>query len=203
MADFNDKRLVASLKGLPVACRVAFAAACAQRLIPSYKSFCAKVPDHACAKPPLASDALSRLWGDIGGEEMGKSELQELATVLTAAIPTEDEAYEAGEPYAEDAVAAVAYAFRERVSGSGEDAMWAAQRVYGALDHYVINSTTKPQDKLDEQAVLNHPLVQKELLRQSRDLETLRSGVASGAGVDLLARELQRTAERESTNVFS
>jgi hypothetical protein len=68
----------------------------------------------------------------------------------------------------------LAYALRCRRNGVVQEAIWAARRACDALDEYIMN-----HDNIDtnvsggEECILNHPLMQKELSRQARDLEEL------------------------------
>lgn len=104
--------------------------------------------------------------------------------------------------YAEDAAAALAYAFRARASADRQEqeAAWAARRVYEALDYFVIHNIGVSTDgPAGEERVLSHPLIQQELGRQQRDLRELApSTIALTRAADLSLR-----AEAEGAFFFS
>ena len=96
-------------------------------------------------------------------------------------------------PAADDAAAALAYSFRCRRNESPKEAVWAAGRAYQALDDYVVtNENIDTGAPGAETEVLNHPLVQAELARQSRDLDELREG-------KITVGELRDRAKAEAT----
>jgi hypothetical protein len=97
-----------------------------------------------------------------------------VASVARAAqlIPPEDDGWDDVErAYAEDAAAALGYAFRARMTGDPQEAAWASRRAYEAIDHFVQGKSSGTT--LDDAAILSHPLVQSELARQERDLNDL------------------------------
>jgi hypothetical protein len=101
----------------------------------------------------------------------------------------EDEAYE------DDAVASVAYTVRALATAEPQEVAWAGRCAYEAADFFV---TRKLGDE-DEGAVSAHPIVQRELTRQRRDISDL-----SGAGHNLLAaaNQLRERAISEGATFF-
>jgi len=94
---------------------------------------------------------------------------------------------------AEDAVASIIYALRTRLSGSSQEALWAARRAYESLDQHVMSRLNKVVVTPDiERRVLADPLIQAELERQQRDLSDL---VESSNQADL-ARRIVRLRDR-------
>ena len=83
-------------------------------------------------------------------------------------VPAEDP-WVPEQAYAEDAIAALAYAVGSLEKRDPTEAAWAAQRAYESADHYVINHLHVDT----ERAVLAHPIVQAELARQRQDLDEL------------------------------
>jgi len=145
---------------------------------------------------------LTQLWDDLAGNRLDDGELRSKIDACMALIPQEDDApWLMEQAAAEDAGAAVAYALRCRQSGQAKEATWAARRTYEALDHYVINreniDTTKPGA---EERVLGHPLVQRELARQRRDLDEILC--VGDTEVQEVAARLRDRAVTEGTNVF-
>jgi uncharacterized protein YjaG (DUF416 family) len=196
---FDEAELATTLERPPQRLRAAFAAACAERLMPAYVAFSER---SGRGDPEALRAILTRLWDDLSGERMGDAEVRSAIEACTELIPEEDDGpWIMEQASAEDAGAAVAYALRCRQSGQAKEAAWAARRAYEALDHYVINreniDTNKPGA---EQRVLQHPLVQAELARQSRDL----SEVLGVVDPDLpkIAARLRDRAATESAVFF-
>jgi len=200
MLKFDERALAAELGGVARWGRVAFAAACAERLIPAYRRFSERTGRGNAQK--IAS-ILDRLWDDLAGMPMTEADLKAKADACMALVPQED-----GGPWveeqaaAEDGAAAVAYTLRCRQSGEAIEAAWAGRRTYEALDHFVINreniDTNQPGG---EWQVLGHPLVQAELRRQRRDLDELMGMV--GKSLPDLARRLHERAKSEAAIFFA
>jgi len=111
----------------------------------------------------------------------------------------EDRPWVPEKDYAEDAVAAAAYALRCRENGSSQEAAWASRRAYEALDSYVIERNDPDlQTDQGETQVLTDPLVQAELARQHRDLDELLL-VLPGDQMKAVRRFQQRATEESPT----
>jgi hypothetical protein len=139
----------------------------------------------------------AKLWSSLVGESLSKRELELASDDALALVPAE----EGGEPLAEDAMAALAYAIRTAASGEPEDAAWAAERVYNALDTFLQILGYDPGTLGGEEALRQHPLVQAELRRQAADLEALgelERRVLPGWALD----ELRERADTDAVRVF-
>ncbi len=106
---------------------------------------------------------------------MPSLEIQEnLDACLALLSDADDRDWSRQRSYGEDAVTAVAYALRTRLSGESQDAAWAARLVYEALDNFLHN---RPGLYVGGEAAvakeLSHPLIQGEFGRQRRDLDDL------------------------------
>jgi uncharacterized protein YjaG (DUF416 family) len=199
MIKFDEQQLNVEIERLPVHLRVAFAAACAERLMPAYVNFSSA---QSVESAKLAS-ILQRLWRDIEGEEMSNAQVQESLDTCMSLIPKEgDVTWLPGQGLAEDAAAALAYALRCRINGEAKEAVWAARRAYEALDHFVVNRGNIDTNALDgESRVLSHHLVQAELGRQRRDLEYLFAVRTADAFKQI--GDLKHRAMQEAGTVFS
>jgi hypothetical protein len=126
-----------------------------------------------------------------------------MANTIIGLVPSEDDGWdEETQPYAEDAAAALAYAVRARLSGSAQDASWAARRVYEAIDHYVTATSGLSVNSPEaEVKILSDARIQAELARQTRDLEELAELSKRAAGNEDL-REKRGRSEREADNFF-
>ena len=170
--NYDEQRLVEGLEGLPHQLRVAFATACAERLLPAYTDFSERT---RMGDSKELTSILERLWVDLEGNAMTSAEVEEaIAKCMTLVLPLENKPLIAGQTAAEDAGAALCYALRCRKTGDSQEAAWAGRRAYEALDEFVIS-----REKIDtnqpggEQQALSHPLIQAELGRQRRDLNEL------------------------------
>lgn len=197
--NFDEAQLAGKLERVPLQHRVAFAATCAERLMPAYVAFSNR---SGRGDPAVLRGILTRLWNDLAGDRMQDTEVQSKIDVCMALIPQEDDGpWVMEHAAAEDAASAVAYALRCRQSGHAQEAAWSARRAYEALDHHVINrgniDTTKPGA---EERVLGHSVVQAELARQRRDLDEVLGAV--DVDVRDVAARLRDRAVAEGTIFF-
>jgi uncharacterized protein YjaG (DUF416 family) len=172
MMTYDESRLIAMLNALPTELRVAFAALCAERLMPAYTAFARRLGHKDAVQ---LTSILGRVWRAVDNGAMAEEDLLSNLDVCMGLIQAEDEGeWSSLRAYAEDAVAAVAYALRVQQNGESQEAAWAARRVYEALDHFVTNEeeidTSEPGA---EERILSHPLIQQELVRQRKDLDDL------------------------------
>jgi len=194
---FDERALAASLDRLSQQHRIAFAAACAERLMPAYELFAQR---SGRGDPKTLAKILARLWDDLAGAEMTEAELQSNIDGCMKLIPQEDEeVWVPEQAAAEDAGAALAYSLRCRQNGRSREAAWSAGRSYEALDHYVIVTEEIDVNSQGAEArILAHPLVQAELGRQQRDLQELSSSDDPRAA----AARLQARAKTEGPTFF-
>jgi len=190
---FDEAELARKLNGLAPRSRVAFAAACAERLLPAYEAF-TELAGRGDAR--ALGDMLARIWKNLLGQKMGPNELQADIDRCMELIPGEDEEpWFDGQPYADDAASAVAYTLRALQRGDSQESAWAARRAYEALDHHVTHRLGID----DEVQAAGHPAVQAELLRQRRDLHELDAAGEDPADAILRLRD---RAREEASDVF-
>ncbi len=191
MLNFQEHVLKRQLDRLPPQARVAFAASCAQRLASVYRTFVGKVAPVDGAN--LFDQGPSYVWAHILATPEEATTAQLLANVM-AVIPDDDAPdWTPLTPYAEDALAALAYCLRCLQSADVQVAACAARRVYEALDYFVISrDDVSPSDLGAETRVLSDPAIQAELERQARDFADLSSQGNS------LSRELIDNLRRRS-----
>jgi uncharacterized protein YjaG (DUF416 family) len=194
MLRYDEADTIRALAAIPRNSRVAFAAACAERLFPAYEDFCRK--DRRGDQAAMA-EILERVWKHLLGDEIEAEQIRAELTRCMALIPgEEDEPWIREQAYADDAASAIAYALRTLESGDPQEAAWAARRTYEAADHHV----THRLGIEDETQVLNHPIVQAEFARQRRDLDELRG--AKRESIQLFAR-LRDRARAEARLFFA
>lgn len=176
---YAEDELVRQLNGLPVIFRVAFATACAERLLPMYLHYTEQ--SHR-GDSNIMAGAVCFLWETLLGRETSKDELQNHIDSRMTLIPGDDDVpWVKGQAYAENSASAVVFALRTLHSGESQEAAWAAQNAYEASDYYVTHELNFEYGSAEaEQRIRSHPVVQIELQRQQRDLQDL----LSAAGTD-------------------
>ena len=179
---FDEAGLSETLDQLPPELRVAFAAACAERMTIAYVRF---TQQSDRGDPTRFHAILNRLWEDLSGDSMSASELDRNIEASTELIDSAvDGPWIEQQAAGEDGAAALAYALRCRRSHAAQEAAWAARRAYAAIDEYVIDhegiDTNDPGDRM---TLLSHPLIQAELARQDRDVGELQRGTISIPGL--------------------
>jgi uncharacterized protein YjaG (DUF416 family) len=170
---------------LPGGRRQAFAAACAERLWPSYPAFSEL---EEWGEPAAVREALDELWASAEGEELPDERIQELLEIMDPLGPDLDDF--TGSFIASAALNAVAAIFagvecgREEAARRAGDAAWL---VVETLDQYLSFILTDDSDE----SIYSHPLMVSEFNRQEEDLRALTSGAKVCPG---LVRELRRAA---------
>jgi hypothetical protein len=198
MRTFHERRLIRALKSLPNSHKTAFAAACAERQMTSYRVF---AMEQGREFPDPIERALAELWSDLLGEH-GSEVREEQIDALIGFIPQDVAQEEWTQAFnnAQNAGIATAYALRTRIRDDVQQAAWAARIAYEALDDFIVNSgnidTNKPGA---ENRVLAHPLVQAELARQDRDLDDLRDHADSAH----IIANIRDRARAEATSFLS
>lgn len=205
MLRFNAGDLGKSLDRLSSEYRTAFAAACAQRLLPRYSAFYARLHGGRLGEEQLAETFLDLLWRDLSASQLDDGKIETMINRLLATLPDEETTLAANEPYCTDAGATVIFALQARLTSQTKFAVLAARRIYHALDNFVMNNVLADKPRIserDEEAVLAHPLIQRELARQQDDLEMLGSASLPGYDKATVLSNLRRRAEEQGEEVF-
>jgi uncharacterized protein YjaG (DUF416 family) len=197
---YNEPEIIKNIECLPLLLRVAFAALCAERLLPAYIRFCGQTGTGDAQKMEAI---LGRVWRDIAGEHITNEELQAELDACMSLIPQEDEGeWIEQQAYAEDAGAAVAYALRARKSGEPQEAAWAARCAYETLHYYLTYQEGRHAiDPGEVERTMAHPIVQAELLRQKRDLDDLAK-IAKAPDWQLKLADIRSRAESDAAIFF-
>lgn len=179
LADY-DKSLMASLGTLPKQAQAGFAAACAERLYPSYAAFLgvSKRDDHG-----LVRHALDVAWEGAKTGVVADADSSGLVERCVTVIPADD----AEDPipvHADDAIASVAYALQAAAGLDPRAAGWAAEQVTDSLDNFLLSNEIDINDPDGEQRVWDHPLVKAEVARREEDLRRLHGPLDWGEAVD-------------------
>lgn len=182
MLNFERDNLIQELEGLAPSLRVAFAAACAERLLPAYLAYSGR---YETGSPDTLRAALDATWRVALGGALDCDANAEFERCV-ALIPGDDEYDHESTAYAEYAVSSVAYAVGTAGSPDPQMAIRAANCVYEALDNYVSNALDTDFNRPGAEAsVLGHSLIQVEFERQRRDLHEMAAVGSDSASVVL------------------
>ena len=175
-----DMALKTELQGLPQRTQAAFAAACAERLYPSYAAFlrASGRDDGAVVRRALDLAWESAKSGEVRDADPGG--LIERCITLIA----DDGAGDTVAVHADDAIACAAYALQAAAGLDPLASGWAAQRVTDALDTFVLSKDIDPGTPDADQRVWEHPLMEAEIKRREDDLRRLADNSAWAASVD-------------------
>ncbi|SRR6266700_1417487 len=169
----DETKLRASLERLPRLCRIAFAAACAERQFPNYVKYSSK---SGRGDPHALKKVLNCLWRDLEEQAVAREELHRQLSLAISLQPGEDDLKFFDDClYAEDAAVAATYAIEARLTSNMQEVIWAAERPREALSHYIrlrLDPDIGDWRKQLEQ-VISDPLYQAELHRQQQDLSEL------------------------------
>ncbi len=198
MVAFDEQALKEQLEGVGPGGGRLFALSCAERLFPLYKLFSERTRQGV---PNRLRSTLDQLWeserrGQIGGEQPFLEEYESL-------IPGEEVERSKRtllDPLAENAVAALAYACQCQVSGETENAVWAAQCGYEAVDYIAHGLEDMDYDTPEAQeAILKKDYVQAELQRQLSDLNDLERAAREGTRAEKVVETFRSRATTEGT----
>jgi hypothetical protein len=165
---FNEAALIAKLSQLTAQRQSLFAALVATRLSVAYEIYAhhAGLPSQGFR---MASDYL---WRQIEREiPFNGIEVDAQIEIVMALIPDEDSSW-TFTTQANDAIAALAYALGSIKNANPQEVAWTARRAYECVDNLVISREDVEIGGAAEERILQDPLIQTELARQHRDLET-------------------------------
>jgi len=168
---FDAATLKGSLSRISQTSASAFAAAVVTRHVANYESFC-----RVAGPMPVVEyrKIVSRLWDAIGSQSFERSSWQPTHDHIMSCFPPETEEAWLYNALADDALASLAYAIRHVMSADPQEAVWSAQRAYDAVDQVTVAKLgISPGPAEAELAILSDPIVQRELGRQTRDLQLL------------------------------
>jgi uncharacterized protein YjaG (DUF416 family) len=199
---FDEVSLKMNLEMLDRWGRVAFAAACSERLFPLYVEFSRTAPAKLVDVKTYSS-ALDHVWNCLALKDSKENITKALLTKCEKLLPSEEDAWEHGCPYSEDAAASIVFCLRLLLYGDSQEAFWTARRLYEVVDHFVVNSLgcdlCGPEDEL---LVRESPIVQKELDRQFRDLTDSRAAARTSAAFNELCLVLRNRSKIEASVLF-
>lgn len=170
MRVYDEGRIAQSARALDRFSRTAFAAACAERLWPLVERY-ASVMSVPTEGVRVLRQSLDAAWSAACGEDIDLRHARETAEEM---VPYEDDDWVMEAGYAQNAIAAIAYATRSWLTDDPQEAVWAARQVYEAADYGAQQSQLsgeKVYSAVVEEALANAPVVQAAVRAIFDDLE--------------------------------
>lgn len=170
MLTYDEPANVQRLTRLDRTRKAAFAAACAQRLLPLFERYAAAVE----ADPRILQEALDGVWDALRGTQV---DLRPMQAAAEDQVPQEDDDWILETGYAQNAAACAAYAVRTWLTDDAQEAAWASRQVYELAD-YAVQQLLPDLDlnRPDAEAqLLGHELVQTALAGIEHDLSEVES----------------------------
>lgn len=170
MLTYDEPANVRRLARLDRTRKAAFAAACAQRLLPLFERYAAAVQ----ADPTSIQEAVDRIWDALRGAQV---DLRPMQAAAEGQVPQEEDDWILETGYAQNAAACAAYAVRTWLTDDAQEAAWAARQAYELADY----ATQQLLPGLDlngpdsESQLLGHELVQAALVGIEQDLREVES----------------------------
>ncbi|HEY1545629.1 MAG TPA: DUF416 family protein [Xanthobacteraceae bacterium] len=201
MLTFDRAQVTERIVVLPKQLRIAFAAACTQRLLP--KSI-GKSAVNSRERPESAMRMLRELWDGVEQDAFDPKNLRRDFAACEALVAE----YERGPNCAdseidEDAILSLAHALNTALSGSSHDAMLAAESAYNALDDYIIQRFDVDVNTPGVQSLIDSfPVMQAELSRQQADLAELHAAAKNPGSEAAVITRIRRRAERDAISFF-
>lgn len=171
MLNYDEELLMLRLEPLDRSPKTAFAAACAQRLMPLYDRYARQVGDSSLQQ--RLAVIVSAAWAAASGRDVEASRLEADAESM---VPDEDdEGWTASRAYAGNAAAAAAYALRAWLTDDPQEAVWAARQLFDAADlaYFQANPGLSFVTEEENKASLESPVVQSAISAIQRDLEAI------------------------------
>lgn len=130
--DYDEAAIKQRLMAVSPACRVLFAAACAELIFPAYRHF---VQTTGNGDERALRAALDLAWRVQGGAQVTSDQVDGQREIAEALVPHDgDDNWSELSPLAQNAAAAVAYALRAWLSADAQDGVWAARQAYELVD---------------------------------------------------------------------
>ncbi len=134
MRTYDESDLVGRLSQLDRQAKTAFAAACAERLLPMFERY-ARLAGEPELGPCLAQ-IVSSAWEAAAGS--APTDMADLQANAEAMVPSDEDGWTREMGYGQNAAAAAAYAIRTWLTDDPQEAAWAARQGYELADYSVL-----------------------------------------------------------------
>ena len=195
---FSEKRIQDVLSTMATHQQLTFGASCCERMLPNYETFVLEVGwGHA---EPLR-DALAVAWVACDGEGPPEVELRGMLSRCEECAPDSENFTSLYTATAQDTAFAICSLLDFLLDWDVARIVNIARFSTDSVDLIVQErEMMDPRDPLRERKILEHPLMQQELVRQNRDLQNA-SLISRGDVGALLA--VQSRAQRESNLIVA
>jgi uncharacterized protein YjaG (DUF416 family) len=200
MLIFDRESVTKQIEPLPKRLRVAFAAACAQRQLPSYVRTSAV---NSMGNPEAVTRILRELWESVEHNAFDVEKLRSDLALCDALTPSHDTPSFPGSGFAQRALLSLAYAFDTALDGSSQDTMWAAECAYNAVFAFIVQrfggDSSTPRGRLQ---IISFPVMQAELSRQQADLAELLTAAKHLDREAAVITRVKCPAKRDAASFF-
>ncbi|WP_284982866.1 DUF416 family protein [Arthrobacter sp. efr-133-TYG-118] len=172
MLEYDEMLLMLHLEPLDRLAKTAFAAACAERMVPLSNRYERRVGDQ---REQRLAAIVSAAWQAVSGNDVDATLLE---TEAVSMIPDEDDdGWTAGRSYAGNAAAAAGYAIRTWRTNDPQHAAWAARQIFDAADlaYFQANPGRSFLTEGEQNASLESTVVQSAISAIQRDLEAVNN----------------------------
>ncbi|GAB4192661.1 MAG: YjaG family protein [Wenzhouxiangellaceae bacterium] len=171
LSAFDGDHLKKRLGKLDSDRQLAFGAACCERLLPNYKAF---QGDTGWGSLRPIRDALNLVWSSVGGQKRGSSEIRHIISECESVGPDSDDFESLYTSFAQDACFAVCSLLDYLLNSDAERIVQAATYATDSVDLFVQEiENMDPNDPELEQKIVTHPLMQRELAQQEKELQMI------------------------------
>jgi uncharacterized protein YjaG (DUF416 family) len=172
--------LETELTRLPPAHRLAFAAACCERLLPNYSLV---KQEDGWGDFSILRNALNKVWFVIQGQPANEEQIHQLLQVCNEVVPSADEV--TGSQYdveAQEAASAICFTLEACLDHTPKNIIKVAKSVMNTIDGYLsaMKDVEDPhwgdEKSLEEQKeeFAKHPFAIREITKQTEDLQSLK-----------------------------
>lgn len=123
------------LEGLPPLHRLAFAAACCERLLPNYNLV---REENGWGNPSILRNALNEVWQILQGKQVEVEEIRQLLQACDDAVPNADDVF--GSQYdveAQEAASAICFTLEAYLDATPKNVLKVANCVMETIDAYL------------------------------------------------------------------
>ena len=173
---FDEAKLTKTVSMLPFKQRVAFAAACCERLLPNYLAF---VVMEGWGNQTTMQQALNEIWSFLHGGVLSEQRVQELRTACEAVMPDSEDFTSIFTGPAQNAASAIIYTLECCLDGESERIAMVGRLAIHTIDDY-LNIVNDPMtdvhgsDAAFDQWLEQAPLMVAEVDAQQQDLGLLK-----------------------------
>lgn len=171
MSAFNGAALKKRLRRLDSKRQLAFGAVCCERMLPNYLAF---QQDAGWGDLTPVRKALDCVWASLYGQPLNSQEIRKVTASCEAAAPNSEDFVSLYVTSVQDACFAVCGLLEYLLESDVGKVVQAATYATDSVDLYVQEiENMVPNDPQLEQKILTHPLMQRELAQQEKDLKAI------------------------------